>query len=452
MEKDMFKKDFAWGVATASYQIEGAAHEGGKGVSIWDNFTADGMCACGQTGDVACDHYHRFEEDVRLMKELGVKVYRFSLAWTRILPKGVGEVNEEGIAFYNRLIDCLIENGITPYITLFHWDYPYELEIRGNWSNPDSPRWFLEYAKVVFWAFGDRVKYFITFNEPQCFIGQGYSNGRHAPGLRCANRDLILKAHHVMLAHGLAVQAFRQIVPDGKIGYAPTCTVAIPASESKEDIEAARQCYFDVPEWWTWCVSWWSDPVMLGTYPQHTEAFQKFEKYLPETWQEDLKIISEPIDFYCQNIYNGYTVKAAGTGYERLPNPIETATTGLGWPVTPKCLYWGSKFLYERYHKPIIISENGMGCHDVVSLDGKVHDPNRIDFTHRYLKEIGRAIDDGVDVSGYMYWSLMDNFEWAEGYAKRFGLIYTNYETLERIPKDSFYWYKKVIEENGKNL
>lgn len=449
----MFKENFAWGVATAAYQIEGAAREEGKGLSIWDIYTADGNCFNGQTGDVACDHYHRFEEDVRLMKELGVKAYRFSLSWSRIIPDGTGEVNEQGIAFYNRLIDCLIENGITPYITLFHWDLPYALEIRGNWSNPNSPKWFLEYAKVVFRAYGDRVKYFITFNEPQCFIGMGYANGTHAPGLKCSNRDLVLKAHHVMLAHGMAVQAFRELVPEGEIGYAPTCTVTIPVSDSKEDIEAARKRYFDVAvDGWTWCVSWWSDPVMLGTYPEDTEGFRVFEKYLPKNYKEDLKIISEPIDFYCQNIYNGYQIKAVEDRYEWVANPVETPMTAIGWPITPKCLYWGPKFLFERYKKPIIISENGMACNDTISLDGKVHDQSRIDFMQGYLKELGHVVDDGVEVTGYMYWSLMDNFEWSHGYSKRFGLVYVDYNNMRRIPKDSFYWYQETIRDNVNNL
>lgn len=447
----MLKKDFTWGVATAAYQVEGAAREDGRGLSIWDVFTEDGRCFNGQTGDVACDHYHRYEEDVRLMKELGVKAYRFSISWSRIIPNGTGEVNEQGIAFYNRLIDCLIENGIMPYITLFHWDLPYELEIRGNWSNPDSPKWFLEYAKVVFCAFGDRVKYFITFNEPQCFIGNGYADGVQAPALKCSNRDVVLKAHHVMLAHGMAVQAFRELVPNGKIGYAPTCSAVIPASDSKQDIEAARENYFDVNrDWWTWSVSWWSDPILLGKYPEHTKTFMEFEKYLPDTYKEDLKIISEPIDFYCQNIYNGYLVKATENGLERLTNPMETATTAIGWPVTPKCLYWGPKFLYERYQKPIIISENGVACNDMISADGCVHDANRIEFLRQYLKELGHAIDDGVDVIGYMHWSLLDNFEWTNGYSKRFGLVYVNYDNMERIPKDSYYWYRDMIQGNQK--
>ena len=446
----MFNKNFIWGVATAAYQIEGAVHEDERGLSIWDTFSNDGNCFNGHTGNVSCDHYHHFEEDVKLMKELGVQAYRFSLSWTRIIPNGTGKVNEKGIAFYNKLIDCLLLNGITPYITLFHWDYPYELEIRGNWSNPDSPKWFLEYAKVVFRSFGDRVKYFITFNEPQCFIGMGYASGVHAPGLKCSNRELVLKAHHILLAHGLAVQAFRELVPDGKIGYAPTCSVAIPMSNSDADIEAARKRYFDVQEEaWTWCVSWWSDPIMLGHYPEDTEAFKALNKYLPNTYKEDMNIISEPIDFYCQNIYSGYLISANEQGYKRHPNPVNTPITASKAPVTPSCLYWGPRFLYERYHKPIIISENGMACHDVISSDGKVHDPNRIHYIQCYLQELNRAIDDGVDITGYFYWSFMDNFEWKDGYSQRFGLVYVDYQSLRRIPKDSFYWYQNIMANDG---
>lgn len=449
----MFRDDFAWGVATAAYQIEGAAREDGRGLSVWDTYTADGNSKNGQTGDIACDHYHRFEKDVKLMQELGVKVYRFSISWTRIIPNGVGEINEKGIAFYNRLIDCLIAHGITPFVTLFHWDYPYELEIRGNWSNPESSEWFVEYARVVFREFGDRVKHFITFNEPQCFIACGYDAGIHAPGLKCSKRDLVLKAHNVMLAHGKTVRLFREMVPDGQIGYAPTRAVSIPASDSEEDIEAARQFYFDATvEEWSGCVSWWSDPIMLGRYPEETEAFRLYGKYLPESYQEDLKIISEPIDFYCQNIYEGYPIQATEDGPKRLANPVQTPVNSLGWSVTPKSVYWGPKFLYERYGKPIYISENGMPCHDVISTDGKVHDPNRIHYMQQYLSEIGHAVDDSVDIRGYMYWSLMDNFEWSLGYGPRFGLLYIDYNTLERIPKDSYYWYKEIIANNGKDL
>ena len=450
----MFKKDFAWGSATAAYQVEGAAYEDGRGESVWDVFShTDGKVKNGHTGDVACDHYHRYKEDVSLMKELGIKAYRFSVSWTRILPEGTGKINQKGVDFYNNLINELISAGIEPYMTLFHWDYPYALEKRGGWLNDESPKWFEEYARTVYSLFSDRVKHFITFNEPQCFIGIGYRDGVHAPGLKRCEKDIVVMAHNVMKAHGLAVRALREIAPDCLVGYAPTEGPAIPFSDSPEDIEAARKKYFDVTaKSLTWNVAWWSDPVMLGSYPEETEAFKAYGKYLPESYKEDLKIISEPIDFYGQNIYNGSIVKAGNDGYEWVPNPINTAKTAIGWPVTPKALYWGPKFLYERYKKPILITENGMSCHDTVSLDGKVHDPNRIDYTHRYLRELSRAADDGVDIKGYMHWSLMDNFEWACGYTERFGLIYVDFETGQRIKKDSFYWYSQVIKTNGENL
>ncbi len=260
-------------------------------------------------------------------------------------------------------------------------------------------------------------------------------------------------AHNVMKAHGLAVRAFRKIAPDGKIGYAPTISAAIPFTNSKEDIEAARSKLFDVTkETLTWNVSWWSDPVLLGKYPEETEVFRLYGKYLPEGWREDLELISEPIDFYGQNIYHGSYFRASEGGYEKVVDPINTPKTGVGWPVTPSALYWGPKFLYERYGLPILITENGMCCHDAVFLDGKVHDLNRINYMHRYLLEISKAIDDGIDIMGYMYWSFMDNFEWALGYAPRFGLVYIDYETQERIKKDSFEWYAKTIKEKGEFL
>ena len=449
-----FGKDFAWGVATSSYQIEGAAFEDGKGMSVWDVFAhQEGSVKDGHNGDIACDHYHRYKEDVHLLKELGVKAYRFSIAWTRILPEGIGKINQKGVDFYNHLIDELVAAGIEPYITLFHWDYPYALEQKGSWLNEESPKWFEEYARTVFTLFADRVKYFITFNEPQCFVGAGYGQGGHAPGLKRGNCDIVRMAHNVLKAHGLAVRAFREIAPNGKIGYAPTCSAAIPFSDKAEDIEAARAKYFDVTkDTLTWNVSWWSDPVLLGRYPEETEAFELYGKDLPDGWREDLKVISEPIDFYAQNIYHGSYFKAFEKGYKKVLDPLNTARSGIGWPVMPSALYWGPKFLYERYGLPILISENGMCCHDTVSLDGMVHDPNRIDYMHRYLCEISKAIEDGIEITGYMYWSFMDNFEWALGYVPRFGLVYVDYETQKRIKKDSFAWYAQTIKENGEFL
>ncbi len=449
-----FSKDFYWGTATAAYQIEGAAYEDGKGLSIWDVYCKEeGKSYRGQTGDIACDHYHRYEEDVELMAELGVKAYRFSISWPRILPDGTGKVNEKGIAFYNKLIDALLAKGITPMVTLFHWDLPYALEQRGAWLNPDSSYWFAEYARICAEAFGDRVKHIITFNEPQVFLGSGYRLGIDAPGKKLCDRDLVKMAHNILLAHGRAVQAIRQAAPDCKIGYAPTSGAAMPASNDPKDIEIARRVYFDIdPNNWTFNVTWWSDPVFLGKYPEHTEMFRKLKEHLPEGWQEDMKIISQPIDFYGQNMYNGNYWRQEDGKPVWVTHSLNTPKTGRQWYVTPDALYWGPKFLYERYKHPILITENGMSCHDTVSLDGKIHDPNRIDFLHRYLLALRKAADDGVDVMGYMVWTFMDNFEWVWGYDQRFGIVWMDYETQERKPKDSFYWYKTVIAENGDNL
>jgi len=451
-----FRKDFIWGAATASYQIEGAAYEDGKGLSVWDRFSHEpGKILEGHTGDVACDHYHRFREDVALMKEMGIKNYRFSISWPRLIPQGVGEVNEKGVQFYSDLIDELIAAGIRPIVTLFHWDYPAALQARGAWENPESPKWFEAYAELCAERFGDRVKDFITFNEPQCFIGLGYGKGEHAPGYQLPLSATVAMSHYVLVAHGLAVKALRRLVPGVRIGYAPCGNPRIPASDDPKDVEAARKAYFEVndyPPFWAFNISWWSDPPILGSYPE--QGLRLLGQYLPQGWEKDLETIHQPLDFYCQNIYNGDVVRAADNaqGYEMVPQPVGHPKTAIQWPITPDALYWGPKFLYERYKLPFMISENGMSSHDIVSLDGKVHDPQRQDYMHRYLRAYKRAAEDGVDAIGYLAWSLMDNYEWAFGYTDRFGMIYVDYQTQERIVKDSFYWYKTVMEQNGENL
>lgn len=448
-----FKKGFAWGVATAAYQIEGGWKEGGRGLSIWDVFCHEpGKIKEGATGDVACDHYHLFREDVRLMKELGIRAYRFSLSWSRIFPRGTGEVSADGVRFYNELIDALLENGIEPYITLYHWDLPHALYQRGGWMSPESVNWFASYASKVAELFSDRVKYFITFNEPQCFIGSSCYVGGQAPGLKMGLRDVFQMAHNVLKAHGAAVKAMRAAaVRPIQIGIAPTCSAHYPATETPEDIEAARQMLFACPDLSApnvlWSVSWWSDPVFFGRYPE--DGLRLYKDYLPEITDEDMELISQPIDFYGQNIYNGKIVRADEDGAPQfVPRKPGYSITSLGWPVTPEALRWGPRFLYERYKKPIFITENGMSAHDTVSLDGKVHDPNRIDFLHRYLLQLEKATGDGVDIGGYFQWSFLDNFEWTHGYIPRFGLVYVDYETQQRIPKDSAYWYKSWIEDH----
>lgn len=447
-----FAKDFVWGAATSSYQIEGTGRDSGKGQNIWDVFTKEpGRVYEGHTGDIACDHYHRFREDVAYMKELGLKGYRFSIDWSRVLPEGTGKVNEKGIDFYNALIDELLEQGIEPYITLYHWELPYEIYKRGGWMNPEIVEWFGQYARLVAERFSDRVKYFFTLNEPQCFVGLGFLQGCHARGVKAPLRDTFEMAHNALKAHGRAVQMLRAYGKQNvQIGYAPTSGMCYPEKETPKDIEAARKALFALPDDlsnWTWNVSWWSDPVILGKYPE--EGMKKYEKYLPVITDEDMKLISQPIDFYGQNIYNGRCIRMGTDGRpEEVRRPAGFPKTATNWPVTPEALYWGPKFLYERYRKPIYITENGMACHDTVSQDGKVHDPNRIDFLARYLKNLKRAAEE-IDIRGYFQWSLMDNFEWDKGYAERFGIIYVDFETQERIWKDSAYWYRDLIRRNG---
>lgn len=447
-----FSEDFVWGAATSSYQIEGAALEDGKGLHIWDVFTKEkGRVYEGHTGETACDHYHRFREDVGHMKKMGLKAYRFSIDWSRVLPQGYGPVNEKGIAFYDQLIDELLENQIEPYLTLYHWELPYEIYKRGGWMNPEIVEWFGEYAKLIAQRFSDRVKYYFTLNEPQCFVGLGFLQGVHAPGIKAPLRDTFAMAHNALKAHGRAVQMLRAHAKQKIfIGYAPTCGMCYPETEKSQDVEAARQALFSMQEDdsnWTWNVSWWSDPVLLGHYPE--EGLKRYEAFLPKITEEDLRLISEPIDFYGQNIYNGRCIRMGEDGKpQEVKRPAGFPKTAVNWPVTPEALYWGPKFLYQRYQKPIYITENGLACHDVLSLDGKVHDPNRIDFLARYLKSLKRAAEE-VDIRGYFQWSLMDNFEWEKGYAERFGLIYVDFETQERIWKDSAYWYRDLIQKKG---
>lgn len=452
-----FQENFVWGAATASYQVEGAAFLDGKGLNIWDVFCKeDGRIYQGHNGEPACDAYHCVEKDVALMKEIGLKAYRFSVSWARILPEGIGRIEERGLAYYDKLVDTLLENGIEPYMTLYHWDLPYELHKKGGWLNPASPEWFYEYAKVIAEHFSDRVTHFFTINEPQCIVGLGYQTGEHAPGLKVGPFDYFAIWHHVLKAHGRGVEALREFSRQRvHIGMAPCGGLYIPETNSKEDIEAARKATFSLLEntldACSWDVALCCDPVFLGHYPE--DVLKRFGQYFPEITEKDMELISLPLDFYGQNMYNGVTVRAGREGepvrVKRYPGfPV----TALNWPVTPECMYWAPKFLNERYHKPVIITENGMASHDWVAADGQVHDSSRVDFMYRYLRELKKTVQDGTDVRGYFSWSLMDNFEWTLGYSARFGLIFTDYETQQRKIKDSGRYYKKIIASNGRIL
>ena len=451
----MFRQDFAWGVASSAYQIEGRDKEDGCGKNIWDTFTEESRVYENQNAYVSCDEIHRYKEDFALMRLLGIKAYRFSLSWARILPEGTGRVNEKAIALYRDMILEMKKNGITPYITLYHWEFPQALQDRGGWLNEDVIGWFGEYAKVVAENFSDLCEYFFTLNEPQCFVGLGHLSGVHAPGKKMEIKETFQIAHNALRAHGQAVINLRKYAKQEiKIGYAPTCGVAYPATDSKEDIEAAKKVYFgfyNPIDNWTWNVAWFSDPVFLGSYPK--EGLEKYKEYLPKITKEDMELIHQPIDFMGQNIYNGYPVRAGADGEpEFVSREPGFAKTAANWPVTPEAFYWGVRFLSERYHLPLYITENGMSCHDNVSRDGRVHDPNRIQFLDEYLSALCRANDDGADVRGYFLWTFLDNFEWDKGYNERFGIVYVDFATQKRIVKDSAYWYQKVIESNGKEL
>ena len=448
-----FPEGFFWGAATAAYQVEGAAHEDGKGLSVWDVFCRkNGAIADGRSGDVACDHYHRYKEDVALMKKIGLKAYRFSISWPRVLPEGTGAVNAKGLAFYDRLVDELISAGITPFVTLFHWDLPYEIHRRGGWLNRASADWFGDYTKVVVDKLSDRVRHWMTFNEERHFVAGGYSSGGHAPGLKLGLAEVLRIAHNVLRAHGKAVQVIRAHekshcnVSIATVGLAKTA-----ATSSARDVKAARDATFTMLQKNCSCNTWWLDPIFFGRYPE--EGLKLLGAYAPDVKSGDMETIRQPLDFLGINHYAGGPFKAGADGNpEEVPLKVGHARSALGWAVTSPSLYYAPKFFFERYKVPIYITENGLANVDWVALDGKVHDPQRMDFMKSYLQNLGRAIDDGADVRGYFYWSLMDNFEWAQGYAPRFGLVHVDYPTQKRTLKDSAYWYKKVIASNGKNL
>lgn len=452
MSRSHFPEGFVWGTASSSYQIEGAAYEGLKGPSVWDEFCRrPGAIANGDTGDVACDHYHRYEEDVDIMARLGYRAYRFSVNWPRVLPDGTGRVYSEGLDFYDRLVDKLLSRNITPYVTIFHWEFPYALMKKGGWLNPDSPRWFAEYTQVIVDRLSDRVRNWITINEPQCFIVLGHYSGIHAPGLRMTVKDVLTIIHNCFLAHGEAVKVIRgRAKTKPTIGLAMASRPSIPCTQSKEDIDAAREALFGISgqEGGLWSSALWCDPLLLGRYPD--DYYETYKDLIPEIKPGDFETMAQPIDFLGLNIYSGSYVSM---GPDRKPMVVPYRT-GMpkavnGWAVTPESLYWGPRLYYEHYRIPIYITENGIANQDWVSLDGKVHDPQRIDYLQRYLMELDRAIADGTDVRGYFQWSILDNFEWADGYDKRFGLVYVDFKTRERIIKDSAWWYANVIRTNG---
>lgn len=440
----MIPKNFVWGVATSAYQIEGAWQVDGRGMSIWDAFCRrEGAIQGGETGEIACDHYHRYPEDIRLMKELGIHSYRLSLSWPRILPEGKGKINAAGLDFYDRLVDALLEAGIEPCVTLYHWDLPLRLHQKGGWLNPDTAFAFAEYAQAAAERLHDRVHRFVTLNEPQCSTQLGYGTGLHAPGCKADNDTQLAVAHQLLLAHGRAVQALRGVDSHCQVGIASTGDIAYPVEDTAENRQAAYEANFRTDDRWGVSHHWYLDPVILGHYPEESLP-QWAEEFLETVPSEDFKIIAQPLDFLGVNLYNGFPVDRSGN---RVKRPSGTPRTAMRWAVSPKAMRYGLEFLYQRYGLPLYVTENGQSCNDRVFLDGKVHDPERIDYTRRYLMEMEKAMDAGVPVKGYYHWSFMDNFEWSSGYDEHFGLVYVDYaHGLTRIPKDSFYWYQEVIQ------
>lgn len=439
------------GAASAAHQIEGAYLEDGKGMGIWDTFEQEtGYIIRNENGNVACDHYHRYREDVAIMKELGLKSYRFSVSWPRVMPEGYGTVNEKGLQFYIDLVNELTEAGIEPMVTLFHWNLPTAIYELGGWENPQVVDWFEQYTDVVTTALGKKVKYWMTFNEPQLFIGAGLNAGVFAPFEKKSTEALMRISKNVYLAHGKAVRIIRKNCQNSIVGMAPTGEIVIPRDMNAESIERARKLSFSMKkESFTSSITWWSDPVFFGKIPEDAQAI--FGECLPVLTEEEWEIVTEPLDFYGFNIYQGLEDLDSTEEYGPYAYP-GSPKTSMDWNVTPEVLYWSCRFLYERYGKPIMITENGMSSFDWVSLDGKVHDPNRIDFLHRYLRSIKDAVSEGIPVLGYQYWSIMDNFEWINGYDKRFGLVYVDYRTQKRTIKDSACWYRDVIATNGEIL
>ena len=449
-----FPKGFIWGAATSSYQIEGASSPEERGRNIYDEFCArPGAVFGGHSGAVAADHVRRYKEDVGIMRQIGLRAYRFSIAWSRVQPDGTGAINEKGLAFYDRLVDELLAAGIEPWVTLFHWDLPLALHQRGGWLNRDIAPWFAEYAAIVVDRLSDRVTKWMTINEPQVFIKFGYGDGKIAPGQTLTLGGQVDACHNALRAHGAGVQAIRaHAKKTPTVGWALVGRTDVPATADPRDVDAARAGTLGVLTPDLWNNTWYADPAFFGTYP--ADGLRVFgAEAQPPIRPGDMELIRQPLDFYGLNIYDARRVRAGNDGApEVVPFPDGHAQTAIKWFIVPESLYWGPRFIHERYKVPVYITENGLSNVDWVQLDGRVHDPQRIDYTTRYLRELERAIDGDVDIRGYFHWSLLDNFEWAEGYKERFGLVHVDFPTGTRTPKDSAHWYRRVIESNGAAL
>jgi beta-glucosidase len=435
MQFPQFDSHFLFGTSTASYQIEGAVSEDGRGPSIWDTFCrTPGKVENGDTGDIACDHYHRYKEDVKLMADLGVGAYRFSVAWPRVQPSGSGKVNPAGIDFYDRLVDELLANQVEPWACLYHWDLPQALQDRGGWTNRDIVSWYTDYALIVTDQLGDRVKHWITLNEPAISAYLGYYRGIHAPGIKDSHR-FFAAMHHLNLAQGFAWTAMRSAGGDWLLGTVVSLSPAIP---EKPDAQEAANRHDAIVNWA------YTDPVLTGAYPQYLQPFVE-----PFVQANDLESIRHPLDFLGVNYYFPTRIENAPEtefGFKAVEAPAESAKTGLNWEIRPDSFEALLKTLHTRYPlPPLYITENGVAYRDEVDPSGFSDDQNRIQYISSHLQAVKNAKDSGVDVRGYFTWSLLDNFEWAYGYWPRFGLVRVDYSTLKRTPKASFNWMKEQL-------
>ena len=439
-----FPQGFLWGCATAAYQIEGGAAEDGRGPSVWDVYShKPGIVNNNDNGDVADDSYHRYKEDVQLLKHLGVSAYRMSISWSRVFPTGKGEPNAKGLDYYSRVVDELLAQKITPYVTLFHWDLPAALE--GGWQSRDTSKAFGEYAAYVTKHLGDRVKHWMTTNEFVCFTDLGYKDGKFAPGLKLGAKEVNQVRHHGILAHGLGVQAIRANTPSGtQVGLAENTSVYVPVIETEAHIAAARKATRDGAESFL-------APLMEGKYP--AGYLEREGANAPKVEPGDMAAIGSKLDFVGLNVYTADYVEADGStkGYAIVPRPTSYPHMTSPWiEVTPECTYWTIRNVTELWHpKAIFITENGCSSDDVPNAAGAIEDTDRVMYLRNHIENVQRAAAEGYPIKGYFLWSLLDNFEWCDGYSKRFGIHYVDFKTQKRTPKLSAEWYRNVIARNA---
>ncbi len=436
-----FPEDFVWGASTASYQIEGAVNEDGRGKSTWDVFCEQpGRIINGDSGAVACNHYHRWKDDIALMKELNLASYRFSLAWPRIFPHGDGNFNKAGADFYDKLIDGLLEAGITPWTTLFHWDLPYSLQERfGGWRSLETVKRFADYADFAARRYGDRVKNWFTINEIMCFTVLAHRDDRFAPGGKLGDKEVNQTVHNALLGHGYAARAIKEAQTDARVGLVENLETFWPLWENRENVEAAKKAFYENNQQRLF-------PAMSGKY--HRSLYEAKNGSMPDVAEGDMEIIATPCDFVAYNFYHGGPVVPAKneSGYQTVNLTSDFPRTAMGWPITPSALYWALRFSSEYFpDTPVYIAENGIALNDTEERDGSVMDVGRIEYYRRHLEMCSRAISNGVKLAGYFAWSLMDNFEWADGYSKRFGLIRVNYRNGKRTIKASGRYYAELI-------